>query len=207
MGSGALLGLLIVGGIVFAESGLLVGFFLPGDTLLLFAGFFAAQGRLPLGWLLLVIVSCAIIGDNVGYSIGHHSGKRVFKREEGLFFHKKNVEKAQKFYDAHGGKTIILARFVPVIRTFAPLVAGIGNMPRQRFMLFNVIGALIWGVGVTMLGYFAGGFVAPETVEKFILPVILTVTLGTFGPAIYHLLRDEKVRKRFFAKLSRKVSE
>ena len=194
-GSGALIGLIIIGAIIFAESGLLVGFFLPGDTLLLFAGFFAAQGKLPLGWLLLTVVVCAIVGDNVGYSIGHKTGPKIFKKKEGLFFHKDHIKRAEAFYNDHGGKTIILARFIPVVRTFAPIVAGVGNMPRRRFMAFNVVGAFIWGVGVTLLGYFLGGFVAPETVEKFILPVILSVTLGTFGPALYHLLKEKPARQ------------
>lgn len=201
VGSGVLLGLIIIGGIIFAESGLLIGFFLPGDTLLLFAGFFASQGKLPLGWLLITVVICAIAGDNVGYSIGHRTGHRIFRKKEGIFFHKKHIQRAENFYDQHGGKTIILARFVPIVRTFAPLVAGIGKMPRKRFIIFNVIGAFIWGVGVTLLGYFLGGFVDPATVEKFILPVIGIVTLGTFGPAIYHILKEESSRKLIKTKI------
>lgn len=200
-GSSVLLGLIIIGGIIFAESGLLIGFFLPGDTLLLFAGFFASQGRLPLGWLLLVVVACAIIGDNVGYSIGKRTGKKIFKKEDGIFFHKDHIRRAENFYNDHGGKTIILARFIPVVRTFAPLVAGIGNMSHKRFLAFNVIGALFWGVGVTLIGYFLGGFVDPETVEHFILPVIGIVTLGTFGPAIYHILKEESSRKLIKSKI------
>jgi membrane-associated protein len=200
-GSGILLGLAIIGGIIFAESGLLVGFFLPGDTLLLFAGFFAAQGKLPLGWLLVTIVVCAIIGDNVGYSIGRRTGPRIFKKKDGLFFHKDHIERAEKFYNQHGGKTIILARFVPIVRTFAPMVAGIGKMPRKRFMAFNVVGAFVWGVGVTMIGYFLGGFFDPATIEKFILPVMLIVTAGTFGPALYHLLKEESTRQAIKARI------
>lgn len=200
-GGGVLFGLFVIGAIIFAESGLLVGFFLPGDTLLLFAGFFAAQGKLPLGWLLLTIVVCAVVGDNVGYSIGRRTGHRIFRKKDGLFFHKDHIERAEKFYNQHGGKTIILARFVPVVRTFAPMVAGIGKMPRKRFMAFNVVGALVWGVGVTLIGYFLGGFVDPATVEKFILPVIGIVTLGTFGPAIYHLLKEKSTRQELAARI------
>jgi len=200
-GSGILLGLAIIGGIIFAESGLLVGFFLPGDTLLLFAGFFAAQDKLPLGWLLLTIVICAVIGDNVGYSIGRRTGPRVFRKKDGIFFHKDHIERAERFYNEHGGKTIILARFVPVVRTFAPMVAGIGKMPRKRFMAFNVVGAFVWGVGVTMIGYFLGGFFDPATIEKFILPVMLIVTVGTFGPALYHLLKEKSTRQALAARI------
>ncbi len=200
-GGGVLFGLFIVGAIVFAESGLLVGFFLPGDTLLLFAGFFAAQGKLPLGWLLLVVTLAAIIGDNVGYSIGRRTGHRIFRKEDGIFFQKEHIERAEKFYNSHGGKTIILARFMPVIRTFAPLVAGIGKMPRKRFMAYNIIGGLMWGVGVTLIGYFLGGFVDPATVEKYILLVLGLVVLGTLAPALYHLLKDKSTRERIRAKL------
>lgn len=194
-------GLLLIAAIIFAESGLLIGFFLPGDTLLLFAGFFAAQGKLPLGVLLLTVVVSAVIGDNVGYSIGRRTGPRVFRKEEGVFFHKKHIERAEKFYNDHGGKTIVMARFIPIVRTFAPLIAGIGKMPRKRFMAFNVIGGTIWGVGVTLIGYFAGGFVSPNTVEKFILPVMLIVTIGTFGPAMYHLLKEKSTRRKISAKI------
>ena len=200
-GSSVIIGLAIIGGIIFAESGLLVGFFLPGDTLLLFSGFFAAQGRLPLGWLIFVVVICAIIGDNTGYSIGRRTGPRIFKKKDGILFRKDHILRAEQFYQEHGGKTIILARFVPIIRTFAPLVAGIGKMSRKRFMAFNIIGAFVWGVGVTLIGYFLGGFVSPETVEKFLLPVIGIVTLGTFGPALYHLFKEQATRKAFYTKV------
>lgn len=187
-------GLLAVGAIVFAESGLLAGFFLPGDTLLLFSGFFAAQGHLNIVLLISVVVVCAVLGDNVGYSIGRRTGHRVFKKKDGIFFRHEYLERAEKFYETHGGKTIILARFIPIVRTFAPLVAGIGKMPRERFMAFNVVGAFIWGVGVTLIGYFAGGFIAPETIEKFLLPTMAVVTVGTFGPALYHLLKERETR-------------
>lgn len=195
-------GIIGVAAIVFAESGLLVGFFLPGDTLLLSAGFFAAQGKLPLGWLLFATVLAAIIGDNVGYSIGRRAGPRVFKKEEGVLFHKKHVERAEQFYNEHGGKTIVFARFIPIIRTFAPLVAGVGKMPRKRFFAFNIIGGTLWAVGVTLIGYFLGGFIAPDTIDKYILPALLLVMLATFGPAIYHLLKDKSTRKAIKNKLA-----
>ncbi len=133
-------GLLLIAGIIFAESGLLIGFFLPGDTLLFSAGFFSSQGQLPLGWLMLVVVVAAAAGDSVGYSIGRRTGNRIFKKADGLFFRQEYISKAADFYQKHGGKTIILARFIPIIRTFAPLVAGVGNMPYKRFLDFNLIG-------------------------------------------------------------------
>lgn len=186
-------GILLVAAIVFAESGLLIGFFLPGDTLLLSAGVFAAQGKMPIAWLIVWIVVAAIVGDNVGYSIGRRTGHRIFKKEEGVFFHKKHIQRAEKFYQEHGGKTIIIARFVPIVRTFAPVVAGVGKMPRQRFFMFNVVGALIWGVGVTLLGYWFGTKI--PNIDHYILPVIATVTVLTFGPAIYHLLKEKSTRE------------
>lgn len=197
-------GIALIGGIVFAESGLLIGFFLPGDTLLLAAGFFAAQGKLPLIWLLIVVVVAAILGDNVGYSIGRRTGHRIFKRKDGIIFRQEYLEKAAEFYEAHGGKTVTLARFVPIIRTFAPMVAGAAHMDRKRFFFFNVLGALIWGVGVTLLGYFLGGLI-PD-IDKYLLPVVLLATIFTFLPPIIHLLKDPETREKLGARLKRILS-
>ena len=185
-------GLLLIGAIVFAESGLLVGFFLPGDTLLLSAGIFAAQGKLPLIPLLLTIVVAAFIGDNTGYTIGKHTGPRLFKKEEGILFHKKHIQRAEVFYEKHGGKTIILARFIPIVRTFAPVVAGIGKMPRKRFVLFDIFGVLFWGVSVTMIGYWFGSKI--PNIDKVILPTILIVSAITFLPAFYHVFKEKETR-------------
>ena len=192
-------GILAVGAIVFAESGLLIGFFLPGDTLLLSAGVLAAQDKLPLIELIIVTVAAAIIGDNVGYSIGRRMGKRLFKKQDGLFFHQENVKRAELFYEKHGGKTIIIARFVPIVRTFAPVVAGVGKMPRRRFMLFNVFGGVFWGMGVIILGYLVGQRI-PD-VDKYIMPTIAAVTLLTFGPALFHLFKEPKNRLYILNKL------
>lgn len=189
-------GLLVIGGIVFAESGLLIGFFLPGDTLLFTAGVFAAQGKLPLVWLITTIVGAAIVGDNVGYSIGRRTGHRIFKKKDGIFFRHEHIARAEKFYEMHGGKTVVLARFLPFIRTFAPIVAGVGKMPRGRFMFFNVFGALFWGISVTLLGYWFG--VQIPSIDRYILPAVAAGSLLTFGPALYHLLKDEKIRTAIF---------
>lgn len=186
-------GLIAIGATVFAESGLLIGFFLPGDTLLFGAGILAAQGVLPLGWLLVVVILSAIIGDNVGYSIGRRSGKRLFSKKESILFKPDHLERAEKFYEKHGGKTIILARFVPVVRTFAPIVAGISKMPRQRFMTFNIIGSVLWGGGVTVLGYWLGQKMPwlDEYIDLVILGVIgLSVVLATI-----HILHDGDNRR------------
>ncbi len=193
-GVGALTGLIILGAIVFAESGLLLGFFLPGDTLLFTAGFFAAQGKLPLAGVLLAIFLGSVLGDNVGYTIGKKTGPRMFRKKDGLVFRQEYILRAEKFYEKHGGKTVIFARFVPVVRTFAPMVAGIGNMPRRKFMLYNIVGGLLWTVSVTMLGYWLGSLVDPHTMEKYIIVAIAGAMIVTVGPTLYHLLREERLR-------------
>lgn len=193
-GAGVLGGLAIIGAIIFAESGLLIGFFLPGDTLLFTAGFFAAQGHLPLAGVLAVIFACAIIGDNVGYTIGKKSGPRLFKKQDGLIFRQEYILKAEKFYEKHGGKTIILARFVPVVRTFAPMVAGIGNMQRKSFIFYNIIGAAIWTGSVVMAGYWLGSLIDPHTMEKYLLLAIFGAMAITVGPTLYHLIREPRLR-------------
>ncbi len=181
-------GLLLIGGMIFAETGLLVGFFLPGDTLLFTAGFFVAQGKLPLLGLIVVTIFAAIIGNEVGYEIGSRGGKRVFRKKEGLFFREEYVQKAEVFYKEHGGKTIIFARFVPIIRTLSAVVAGVGNMPRQKFFAYNVIGAMLWCTTVTLLGYWLGQRI--PNIDHYLLPVILLATIVTFSPTIYHLAKS-----------------
>ncbi len=180
-------GLLLIGAIIFAESGLLAGFFLPGDTLLFTAGFFAAQGKLPLPELLLVVIVAAIAGYYAGYHIGHKFGKRLFKKEEGLFFRREYLERSEIFYEKHGGKTVMLSRFVPIVRTFAPVVAGMGNMSLTRFNFFNFVGALVWGGGVTLLGYWFGSKI--PNIDHYLLPIILAAMAISFGPTLWHLVR------------------
>lgn len=187
-------GILVVALIVFAESGLLAGFFLPGDSLLFSAGFLASQGYMNLPTLIFCVVAAAIIGDNVGYQIGRRYGKRLFKKEESFFFHKDHITKAQKFYEAHGGKTIILARFVPMVRTFAPVVAGVGEMPYQRFMFFNLVGGIGWGAGITLLGAWLGNKI--PNIDHYIMPFIAGVMVLSFASAFYHLLREHGNRQR-----------
>ncbi|HTE57673.1 MAG TPA: VTT domain-containing protein [Verrucomicrobiae bacterium] len=186
-------GLIAIGATVFAESGLLIGFFLPGDTLLFGAGILAAQGTLPLPWLIMVVIISAIAGDNVGYSIGRRTGKRLFHKKESILFKPEHLERAEEFYEKHGGKTIILARFVPVVRTFAPMVAGIGKMSRQRFMFFNIIGGVLWGGGVTLLGYWLG--TKMPWLENYITDVILAILVLTIALSAFHILKEPDNRK------------
>ncbi len=196
-------GVLLVAAIVFAESGLLIGFFLPGDTLLFSAGFFASQDKLPLAWLLFAVVTMAILGDNVGYSIGRRAGKRIFKKQDGILFRKEYIERAEVFYEKHGGKTVTLARFVPIVRTFAPVVAGAGNMDRGRFLAYNALGATVWGAGVIMLGYFLGTKI--PNIDKYLLPVVLAAMIFTFSSPIIHIIREPKARQTIKSWLLRTV--
>lgn len=196
-------GVLLVAAMVFAESGLLIGFFLPGDTLLFTAGFFASQGKLSIGFLLIATVVSAIIGDNVGYSIGKRTGHRIFTKKDGVLFRAEYIKRAEEFYKNHGGKTITIARFVPIVRTFVPVIAGAAKMDRKRFMFFNVIGAMIWGVGVTMLGYLLGSRI--PNIDKYLLPAVGLATLFTFGPPIIHILKDPKNRSNLWAAIKQKI--
>lgn len=192
-------GILIVAFIVFAESGLLIGFWLPGDTLLIGAGILASQGEISISWLVISVIIAAIVGDNVGYSIGRRSGDKIFKKEDGIFFQKEHVERAEKFYEVHGGKTIVLARFVPIVRTFAPLVAGVGKMPRRRFMTFNIVGGILWGAGLTLLGYWFGSKI--PHLEEYVHYVLIGVVIISIGSSLIHILREEKVRKQLWKKI------
>lgn len=185
-------GILLVAAIVFAESGLLIGFFLPGDTLLFGAGLAASQGRFNIVWLIFAVVLAAVIGDNVGYSIGRRTGPRIFRKKDSILFHKDYINRAESFYEKHGGKTIILARFIPVVRTFAPVVAGVGKMSRKRFFMFNIVGGITWGAGMPLLGYWVGSKI--PHLDKYIDLVIIGVMVLSIFLASLHLLKEKKTR-------------
>lgn len=188
-------GLLVIALIVFAETGLLFGFFLPGDTLLLSAGIFAAQGKLSLPMAIVVIILSSIFGNIAGYHIGHKGGKKVFSKSDGVLFRKEYIDRAEGFYEKHGNKTILFARFIPIVRTFAAVVAGVGSMPMQAFMTYNVLGGILWGGGMTLLGYFFGTRI--PNIENYVLPAVLFATLATFAPVLYHLIDNyRKIKKK-----------
>ena len=149
--------------IIFAETGLLIGFFLPGDSLLFTAGFLASQNHFAIGTLIVVCFSAAVIGDAVGYSFGHRIGRGLFEKPESRYFKQDYLRKAEVFFETHGGKSVIFARFVPIVRTFVPIIAGASLMRYRHFLSFNVIGALIWAVGVTLLGFFLGEKIPEST--------------------------------------------
>lgn len=180
--------------IVFAESGLLIGFFLPGDSLLFVAGFLASQGVFHLGLLTPLAFLAAVLGDSVGYAFGHKVGRKIFVREDSVLFHKKNLLRAEKFYERHGGKTIILARFMPVIRTFAPILAGVGSMAYPRFLLFNIVGGVLWAIGLTVLGYLLGSSI-PD-IDRYLLPIVAVIILVSTLPSLFHVLRHREDRVR-----------
>jgi len=178
--------------IVFAESGLFFGFFLPGDSLLLTAGLFAYKDLLNIWVLLPLLFVAAVLGDNVGYWFGRKTGPPLFQREESLLFRPKNLLAAKKFYDQHGGKTIVLARFMPFIRTFAPIVAGAVEMNYSRFMLFNLIGGVMWAVGVTLAGYFLGSIFPPEVLDRYFVVIVLVVIVLSVLPTGIHLWQENR---------------
>lgn len=192
-------GLLLIAFMVFAESGLLFGFFFPGDTLLIAAGILAAGGGFNIVTLIAVVVVSAVFGGLSGYLIGLHAGPKLFTKKDGIVFRKEYVEKSEDFYERHGGKTIMLARFVPIIRTFAPVVAGIGKMNAAKFMFYNIIGSAIWAIGVTMLAYYLGQRI-PD-LDKYILPLVILATVVTFSPTVYHIFKDPKTRQQIKSKL------
>jgi membrane-associated protein len=179
--------------IVFAESGLLFGFFLPGDSLLFTAGLLASRGVLNFP---LIVVGCAvaaIAGDQVGYLIGRKAGPALFKRPDSRFFHKKNVERAKAYFDKNGPRTIILARFIPVIRTFAPVVAGVGQMDYGRFVTYNVVGGVLWGSGVTTAGFLLGESI-PD-IDRYLLPIIGVIVMVSFIPVFLEVFKAYRNRK------------
>jgi len=186
-------GLILLAGIVFAESGLLIGFFLPGDSLLFIAGFLASEagGRVlpPLPMVAGVTVIAAILGDQFGYWFGRRLGPTLFDRPKSRFFNPQHVVRAHKFFDRYGAKTIVLARFVPIVRTFAPIVAGIGTMKYRTFVMYNIIGGLLWGVGITTLGYYLGEISA---VRNNIEIAIVAIVVISVLPMLIELLKHRR---------------
>ena len=183
-------GTLLVCVIVFTETGLFVGFFLPGDSLLVTAGIFAYAGHLSLSALLVLGSLCAVAGDQVGYLIGRKAGKALYGREDSLIFRKKHLERAHEFYEKYGGKTIVLARFIPIIRTFAPPVAGAASMNYRRFVSYNVFGGVLWVCGMVLLGYSLGH--AVPDIDRHIHLVILVVVFLSILPPIIEALRHRR---------------
>jgi membrane-associated protein len=188
--------------VIFAESGLLIGFFLPGDSLLFAAGVLVHTGFININIVLFIILlfMAAALGDSIGYTFGRRAGPRVFNKPDARLFKQKYVQEAQAFYEKHGGKTIIIARFVPIIRTFAPIVAGSAKMPYRRFVTFNLIGAFLWVTSITLAGYGLGElFVqAGLEIDQIILPLVAIIILISVLPPAIHIFKDKKNRTAFW---------
>src|ERR1700691_344260 len=176
-------GTLLVCIIVFIETGFFVGFFLPGDSLLVTAGVFAASGQLHISELLLLVPICAIVGDQIGYWIGRKAGQALYRREDSLVFRKKHLERAHQFYEKYGGKTVILARFVPIVRTFCPPVAGAAQMPYGRYFAYDVAGGILWGGGMILGGYTLGRQI-PNISQNIHYVIAVVIFLSLLPPAI-----------------------
>jgi membrane-associated protein len=181
---GGLLGLVLI---VFAETGLMVGFFLPGDSLLVTAGLFAAKGDLDIVWLNVCVIAAAILGDAVGYWIGYRTGKALYSRPNSFLFRREHLLKTHEFYEKHGGKTIVIARFMPIVRTFAPVVAGAATMTYRRFAVYNVAGGVLWVLSMTLTGYFLG-LMVPD-IDRHIHIVVAVVILLSLLPGIISVVR------------------
>jgi len=178
--------------IVFTETGLLVGFFLPGDSLLITAGLVAATGYLNIWWLNGLLILAAVAGDSVGYAIGRRLGPRLFTRPKSLLFNPRHVERTRAFYARHGAKTIVIARFVPIVRTFAPVVAGVGQMEYRQFVFYNVAGGVGWVTSMTWAGYLLGQ-VVPNIGERIHIVVAVVIVLSVI-PIVVELVRERRRR-------------
>jgi membrane-associated protein len=176
--------------IVFAETGLFIGFMLPGDSLLITAGLIAQRGELNIVWLIVLLFVAAVTGDATGYWIGYRAGPRLFQREDSRFFKRRHLVKAEDFYEKHGGKTIVLARFMPFVRTFAPAVAGAARMPYGRFAFYNLFGGALWILSMTLLGYIVGE--AVPNIDLLLLPLLVGIVLLSVAPPAYHLWRERR---------------
>ena len=183
-------GMLLVCVIVFIETGFFVGFFLPGDSLLVTAGVFAATGHLSVRWLLLLVTLCAIVGDQIGYWMGRFAGQALYRREDSLFFRRSHLRRAHEFYEKYGGKTVILARFVPIVRTFCPPVAGAAGMPYKRYLIYDIFGGLLWVNSMVLGGYFLGRSV--PNINQNIHWVIAVVVFLSILPGVIGVWRARR---------------
>lgn len=193
--SGATVGYLLIWAIIFAESGLFFGFFLPGDSLLIVAGVLAKSELLNIWVLAFGCFVAAVLGDNVGYATGYRFGRRLFQQEDSWLFKKKHLISAQNFYEKHGKKAIVLARFLPIVRTFAPIVAGLAAMHYRVFMAYNLIGGLLWTFGATLLGYFIAGTIPAEMLDRYLLGIVFVVIIISLVPSVIHVIQENRASK------------
>lgn len=195
-------GLLLIALIVLAESGIMVGVFFPGDTLLLSAGVLAAGGQFSVWEACIVIAIAAIAGDNLGYQLGRSLGPRLFRKKDGIIFRKDYIDRAEKFYEKYGAKAMLVEHFVPIVRSFAPITAGASKMDRKLFILCNTIGDIVWAFGITLFGYFVASKI--PNVEKYVEPMIIGIVVIFLAPTLFHIVRDPKIRSAVMARLRRR---
>jgi membrane-associated protein len=180
--------------IIFAESGILIGLFLPGDSLLFTTGFLASQGLLNIWILVPTLYFAAFLGDSAGYWIGHKAGPKIFKRPKSFWFNPENVEKTRSFFHKHGAKAVVLARFVPIVRTFIPVMAGVGEMKYKDFVFYNACGALLWAAGLTLAGYLFGSVI--PNADKYVLPVVGVIILVSLTPPAWHYWSERRKNRQ-----------
>lgn len=176
--------------IIFAESGILIGLFLPGDSLLFTAGFLASQGYLHIFVLLVIFFTAAFLGDSVGYFFGKKVGPKIFSREKSFWFNPENVEKTRRFFEKYGTRAVVLARFIPIIRTFIPVMAGVGEMKYEVFVFYNALGALLWAVGLTLAGYLFGNVV--PNADKYVLPIVGLIVVISLVPPVWQFFKERQ---------------
>lgn len=191
--AGEIGGYILITAIIFAECGLLIGFFLPGDSVLFAAGVLAAQGLFNVWVLMALLLAAAIIGVSTGYAVGARWGRRLFAREDSRFFKKENLLKAEAFYEKHGGKALIITRFIPVIRTFVPVVAGISRMSYPKLIAYNIVGGVIWVVGLVGAGFWLGEKVS--NIDKYLLPIIAIIIFLSILPGLMAMLKTPERRR------------
>jgi len=186
-------GLIFLGLFLFSEVGLFLGFFLPGDTLLLTAGIYAMQGKLPIAGVVIVAALAAIAGDTTAYLIGRHLGKRIFKKEESVLFNPKHVIRAEKFYEKYGARAVLIAHYLPVVRTFTPLVGGVASMPYPKFLAFDATGDTSWAVLLSLLGYYVASRI--PNIDHYVLFAVAAVIVLSAGPTIIQIVRYRLKKK------------
>jgi membrane-associated protein len=185
--------------IIFAESGLFA--FLPGDSLLFTAGFLASQGFLNITILMLISFLGAVLGDSTGYAFGRKIGPHIFTKEDSIFFNKDHLTRAESFYNQYGAKTIVIARFIPIVRTFAPILAGVGRMRYGEFVFYNIFGGALWAFGISGLGYYLGNVI--PNIDRYLLPIIAGIIFLSISPGVYHLVRNKKNRDQIIQMIAR----
>lgn len=186
-------GLLAIGLIIFAESGILLGLFLPGDSLLIAAGLFAANGKLPIAWLIPIIIIAAIVGYEVGYAFGERAGPKIFKRKDGFLFREEYIGRTEKFFTKYGALTVLGARFIAHVRTLVSVIAGTSHMNRKKFTFFNILGSILWGGGLTLLSYWLGSRV--PNVDKYIIPAVIVSLVILYAFTIWKLAQTPEKRR------------